>query len=385
MINDAKAKVDQMTAIDRYRLKLSIQRRTPLLIWVGVLILTVGLFVRQEQGVKVMGVAMATSFNVAPETTGRLHRLEVRLNQDVQAGQIVASLDDRQLRLELSQVQAELERLAHQLGRERSLWNLEASGQLSDIQTNIGRFSRNASDAHIEYLQAVTELSVDQINLQQLQLNLSRTRIFEEQNIASQTAFDEARIAFQALQEKIEKEETTVATLLGVYQDAQARFEEMQDSFGESGANAEFLFRPLESSIQIQQIRIEMASLAMVNNVLRAPAAGRVAAVFRNQGEVVDAGQPVIAIQKTQATELVAYLPEYQILEIEPGSRVYLRRVADPGKTIISTVADLGPKVEQIPQRHTPLSQSAAWGRPVYIPLPASLEAKPGEAFEISF
>jgi multidrug resistance efflux pump len=367
------------------RMKLRLRRLTPLLVWVGVLLLATPLYFRQVGGGTVTGFAREVRYSVSPEAAGRLNRLEVKLNQDVIAGQIVASLEDDDVRLQLREARTELDRLARELGRERAMWELDAAGQQVDQQTNLRRFARDASDAHIEHLVAMADLAENRIKLQGLELTLGRTRQLVEEEHSSVATLDDDRIAYEALRDKITGQKKAVAAMFQAHRDAGDRYQEFLTGYLLDVPDTELLLKPLESGLKIQDIRIERVNLAISRCVLRAPVSGRVAEILHQTGEVVAAGQPVLTILDPRPTGVVAYLPENQILDLEPGTEVRLRRVADPRQSFPSSVSSLGASVDQMPLRVDPLAATPGWGLAVFVPLPESQDAKPGEAFLISF
>ncbi|MBK7701787.1 MAG: biotin/lipoyl-binding protein [bacterium] len=125
----------------RDSLKCRLRRRAPLLVWLGVLAAALPLYLRQESGLTVTGVAEEIRYSVASESAGRLQRLAVTLNEDVSRGQIVAIFETDGLRLQLQAAQAELERLAHELVREQTRWEFDAAGQEAEQLTNLRRFA----------------------------------------------------------------------------------------------------------------------------------------------------------------------------------------------------------------------------------------------------
>lgn len=365
--------------------KLRLRRLTPLLVWIGVLLMAVPLYFRQSGGGTVTGFAQETRYSVASENAGRLARLEVTLNQDVTAGQIVAYFENDEILLQLREARAELERLSDELGREKAMWDLDAAGQQVDQQTNLRRFARDASDTHIEYLAALAVLAENRINLQSLEINLGRTRELEEQDLTSVADLDDDRLAYEALREKIAGQESTVAAMLTAHRKAEDRYQEFLVDYLLEVPETELLLKPLETGLKIQQIRIEMVSLTIRRCVLRAPSSGRVVEIFHQPGEVVGAGQAVLSVLDPRSTGVVAYLPEHRIMDLEPGTEVRLRRVADPGPGFVGSISGVGANVQQMPLRLNPLATAPSWGLAVYIPLPDSHDVKPGEAFRISF
>lgn len=367
------------------RIRRHLLRFPPLLIWLAALVGAGTLYLRQEQGLTVTGFASEIRYSVAPEVAGRLNSLEVRLGDEVRQGQPIARLDDSSLLFELQEARVELERLRLELGRERALWELSAAGQQTDLQTNLRRFARDAENAHIEYLDCLAGLAEDRIRLQGLELNANRTRTLHDSEIESLDTLEEDLYEFRALKESVARQVPFVDKMRQRYEEADSRFKKFASECIEEIPKTEILLKPLEYAVKVQEVRIEQANLAIIKLVLKAPSRGKVAAISRRPGEFVDMGQSVISIIHPQSTEVVAYLPEERILDIEKGATVKMRRKADTGNFFLSTVAFIGCCVEQLPARLAPGSMVPSWGLAVHIHIPDALEVKPGEAIEVIF
>ena len=369
----------------RRLMKRRLRRRAPALVWFLVLITTVALYVRQNTGIAVMGFAAETRYGVAPETAGRLQQLDVELDQNVSRGQIVAVVSNEDLLLQLREARLERERLAQELGREKALWDLDAAGLQVDQQTNLRRFARDVENTHFAYLDALADLAEGRVRLQGLELTFSRTKQLEVDGLTATATLDEDRVAFHALETWIDEQETRVDAMHAAYQESDARYRTFRDEFVTRLPDAGLLLDPLENAMKAQGVRIEMVNLAISGRVLRAPADGKVAEIFHQAGDVVSAGEPVLTIVEARATEVVAYLPEHRVLDVEPGTPVKIRRLADRHVVIESPVASLGSRVEPVPARLEPGAMIPSYGRAVHITLADSLAAVPGESFEVFF
>jgi multidrug resistance efflux pump len=369
----------------RHRVRRRLRRLPALIIWSAALAGAVVLYIRQEQGITVTGFADEVSYMVAPEEAGRLKRLEVEVDQEVTRGQIIASIENGGLLLELSEARTELDRLAFELGREEALWKLSAAGQQTDQQTNLRRFARDVEMAHIEYLEGLTGLAEDRITLQGLEITLNRSRLLQESDVSSLATLDADRIAFESLAEKIAGMEAAVEEMKRRYDDSNARYAEFAAEYMMEIPSSNLILKPLEYAVKVQEVRIEQANLAITRFVLRAPAAGRVAKIHRRPGEVVAAGEPVVSVVEPQAGWVTAYLPEHRILDVAPGSEVTVSRKAAPREQFRSRVAFLGGAVERLPERVTPGGVVPEWGLAVHIPLPDPVGLKPGEAVVVTF
>lgn len=369
----------------RHRLRLRMRRFAPLLVWVVIALSVIPLYIRQESTGSLTGFATEMRYSAAAEQGGRLKRMEVELNQDISCGQIIAAFENEAVILQLQAARGELERLIHELAREEALAGLGTAELQIGQKMNMRRFLQDASIAQVSYLVGLAEQAQDRITLQGLELALDRTQKLGQQELASVAAEDNDRIAFEALNAKIDKQEVALAASLACYQAAESRVQDYQDSHLAEPVDAELLTRPLKSAIEVQKIRIEEVNLAISHCVLRAPATGRIVKISRYPGEVVAAGESVVSILVPHTTELVAYLPEQQILDLQAGDSVQIRRRADSRHTFTSSVASLGSGLEPIPRRTAPLDAAPSWGLSIFITLPQSMDVKPGEAFEISF
>jgi HlyD family secretion protein len=367
------------------RLLTRLRRNGTFLVWIVVLIGTVSLYRRHVVGVSVIGFVEEIKYNIAAETAGRLQGLDVRLNDNVLAGQIVAYFEDDELLLKLREARSELDRVALELGREKAMWELDVAGQQIDQQTNLRRFARDAENSHINYLQEQSELTESKIKQQGLELELNRNRLLRNDEHVSQATLDDSRIAYEILSEKIANLEPIVESLLETYMLAEERYQEFVNDHLVEVPESSLLLKPFENAIKVQQARIEQVNLAISRQVLRAPIDGLIAEIYRRAGEVVPAGQPVLSIIDPLVKTAVAYLPESRIDALHAGAPVRIRRAADASRLFESQISSLGVAVEQLPGRLNPGSAVLSWGRAVYIHLPDSLAVLPGEALEFFF
>ncbi len=367
------------------RVKRHLLRFPPFLIWLAALAGAGMLYLREEQGLTLTGFADEIRYSVAPGVAGRLATLEVRFGQEVRRGEMIARLDDSALLFELEEARVELERLRLELGREKALWELSAAGQQTDLQTNLRRFARDAENAHIDYLDSLAGLAEDRIRLQGLELTANRSRLLHDSEIESLADLEQDLYTYGALEESVAKQEPRVERMRERYEEADSRYRKFASEHVEELPEAAILLKPLEYAVKVQEVRIEQAHLAITDLVLRAPAHGMVAAVFRRAGEFVEPGQPVVSIVDPKATEIVAYLPESRIHDIEKGANVLIRTLADGGHSFRSRVASLACSVEQLPERLTPGALTPSWGLAVHIPCPETVNLKPGEAIEVRF
>lgn len=116
---------------------------------------------------------------------------------------------------------------------------------------------------------------------------------------------------------------------------------------------------------------------------LRAAATSYVSAIHARPGDVVTPGQPVLTLVEAQPRQVVAWLDERRGASLQPGAKVVVRRRAGHREQIAATVAGVGGDVATLPQRLWTNPHVPAWGRAVYIELPAGAAIAPGEILDI--
>ena len=101
--------------------------------------------------------------------------------------------------------------------------------------------------------------------------------------------------------------------------------------------------------------------------------------VVRRVGEVVAAGEPILAVSQREPTEIVAYVSEQQLGLLEGQMTVDVIRTRTPPQTAPSEIRKVGPTIELMPQRLWRNPAVPQWGRPVLIDIPPGLDLVPGE------
>ena len=71
------------------------QRTLPLIVWSACALLCVVLLTNRARSFQYIGLAQAPQYEVSAAATGTIDTLVVALFQDVQAGEVVATLDER--------------------------------------------------------------------------------------------------------------------------------------------------------------------------------------------------------------------------------------------------------------------------------------------------
>jgi multidrug resistance efflux pump len=106
--------------------------------------------------------------------------------------------------------------------------------------------------------------------------------------------------------------------------------------------------------------------------------------MVRRAGEVVSAGDPILAVAEETPTEIIAYVSESQLRLLKERMTVKLVKSREPAQIAESQVVRIGPTIELVPQRLWPNPNIPQWGRPVLINIPPGLAVVSGEVVGIT-
>jgi HlyD family secretion protein len=259
------------------------------------------IFMRSRQTAPLVGVVRGTQIRIAPEVGGQLATIKVRKGDQVRAGDVVAELEALELTASVGQARAAL---------------AAAAASRDHVYAGV-------RDEEIARLEAEISKAKAQLNYMQLQLN--RTSVLARGNNASQQALDQAQ-------------RDAVST---------------QADVAEAVANhAAAKAGPTKEQLAIADARVAaaVAALAVLERrldkmILRAPHDGVVSVVVAEVGEAIRAGEPVLAIDKSNEQWLSFNVREDFLRGLTVGTKVDVASQGAPKKvpTIVTEVRPLGP------------------------------------------
>jgi membrane fusion protein, multidrug efflux system len=240
---------------------------------------------------------------VSPRVGGYAARVLAADNQAVRAGDTLFTLDPRELRIKVKQAEADL--LAAQAA---------AKGGVAGAGARMAESQRTAAQANLAAVKA---------DLAKARNDLERARDLFKQDIASKAQLDAAETAFQGAQ----------AAYAASSEAAKG------SSFNIAGANAQV--RAADARLAAAEAALEAAQLQLGYATVTAPVSGHVAKKSLEPGQLVAAGQPVMAIVADGPLWVVANLKETQLSGVRPGEPVEIEVDAFPGRKLTGEVASI--------------------------------------------
>lgn len=240
---------------------------------------------------------------VAPKVSGYIARVNVLDNQRVKAGDLLATLDDRDYRVALETAQASL-----QVSEAK---RLSAQAQLEQQQSTIeqARATLAASQASAQY--------AGQSAARYNQLYKSGTIAADDQQKANATQRSAAAAVRQS-----EAALAAAVKQVGVLQAA---------------------LRQAEADVAAAQASVDQAQLNLSYTRIVAPVDGMVGQRSVRTGAYVSAGTRLLAVVPLQQTYITANYLETQLADVHQGQRVTVTVDALPGRTFTGHVDSIAP------------------------------------------
>jgi len=385
----------------------------PVVVWLGALAGIVGLFHRQSERFEVVGFARGQVRQVAASSTGRIREIRVELFQPVQAGQTLAIVDTildneqtlkSQFEAELASATAEIEHLVAQLLPTQDLMEADAANLEINRAGDLRRFSVDVENARLKILELQASIATDRILVHDLAMEVKILEQLVADEAMAPYEMEKVKVQHESLAAKIQKNEAWLAQAKVALEESRQRRERfLQQEVARPSVDHALEVIRKEIKVQeevmkglLQQLRalesreaVELTSpidgvviplYVQANEALQQRPGEH---VIRRAGEVVTAGEPVLAVAEKEPTEIVAYASERQIGALKGQMKVQLVKATTPAQIAQSNIVSIGPTIEVMPQRLWRNPTMPQWGRPVLIDVPQGLSVIPGEVVGI--
>lgn len=259
---------------------------------------------------------------MSAELTGKILSLDKEEGDVVARNDILATLDRRELEIELEQAVAEVERLqskVQQKSREIELHIARQKEEVKKAEAALRGFRHNLEDVHAHAIQAKEDWRRNQ-------------KLFEKQLVPEQeldhakTNLSQAEAQMSVVQEKI-KEGESLLDLARIKSRETAIMEAELRAQQAEVRRAEAVITDLERKIQL--------------TIIRSPVDGIVVKKHARRGEVIQVGQPIYMIVDSSRYWVEANVEETEIRFIQPGSPVAIWVDSYPNRRFEGKVIDV--------------------------------------------
>lgn len=296
---------------------------------------------------------------VSPKTAGRIRELKVREGDRVEAGQVIAVLDDEQVRAReqqaeaaVRQAEAKLRLAQHQITvvnealRQNEIGvdqaRGDAEGRVSEAQARLAAAEAQLAQAEATYTQTKWD--------RQAAAKLFQRELVAEQDVVKSQSAEEAQAAVVAAQRRqVEAARGSLKTAQAMLANPAIRSSQVAAVQGQIlQAQADVAAAKAEAERARASLDEARANRKDLNVI--APFNGTVATRTAEPGEVVTAGTPVITLVNLGEVYLRAFVPEGQIGRVRIGqpARVYLDSA--PAKALDAYVMRIDPQASFTPE-----------------------------------
>lgn len=241
----------------------------------------------------------SNSTPVLSRVSGYIDSLGVNDYQDVQAGQLLVRIDEREYKISLQQAEADL------LTAEADLANAKATMENT-------RLSKSVTSANLD---------VQDVRLRNAKQDFERDQALYKEGSITQRQYENSKANYEA-----------------AYQQYLAGKEQVKLAGSQTG-NSEAMIKKAEALIKTRQAALDNARLKYSYTKVEAPVSGKVGKVNLHRGQFVQPGQPLFTIVDTTQFWIVANFKETQLKHLKVGQPVNIRIDGYPDVDIKGRIA----------------------------------------------
>lgn len=265
-----------------------------------------------ENNVMASGKVKAlNTVDVGAQVSGEVKKLFVDVGDEVQAGDLIAQIDQVTQKNNLSNQQASLDQSV-------------AAIQSAEAEA----LSREAS-----LKGAYTDLASRQSELKQAQNDFKRLQSLVAIDAISQQEFD--------------TQATRVDTAKAAVANARAAIETAKASITTARAN----INSQQAALRKSQTNVSTAQEDLSYTTIRAPIAGTVVSITAEQGTTVNANQTaptIVTLADLSTVRINAQISEADVINVQPNLPVYFNIIGNPDKKYDATLKAIEPAPERI-------------------------------------
>lgn len=269
--------------------------------------------------IRVSGHVEATETRIAPEAGGRILTLTVKEGDRVQAGQVVMTLDTRDVQLSIQRAQAE------RAAADAQLRLVMAGARVEDVR-----------QAQSQIDTARSELAAARTELEAAEQDLARFETLLSTNSGSRKQRDDAATRRDVARDRVAS--------------AQSRVRSAEEAHAKLKAGA----RPEEVDAARARVAVVSAQIATLEkNVgdasVQSPVTGTVTEKLVEVGEVIAPRAPVLLVVDLDRAWADVFVPEPVVPQIKIGQAATIHTDAG-GNGIAGTIGYISPKAEFTPR-----------------------------------
>jgi HlyD family secretion protein len=296
---------------------------------------------------------------LAPKTSGRLLEVRVREGDEVKAGDIIAILDDEQIRARQNQARAALKVAEAKTASDRD----QVAVLREQLKQNDLTTAQSKEDSQGRVRQAEGDLTAAESDLAQQEASyklalfdkdaytrLAQTgAVSERQGKLSVATADQSAAAVAAAKRRVDAARGALTTARAnlanpSIREAQAAAVRRQLIQQQSEINGDI------ASAEQARYSLTEANANHQDLTVRAPFSGTIVTRAAEPGEVVTAGTAIVTLLDLSKVYLRGFIPEGQIGKVKIGQAAHVYLDSNPGQPLDAYVSRIDPQATFTPE-----------------------------------
>jgi multidrug resistance efflux pump len=357
----------------------------PLAVWL--LAIVAALKVHEQMGPagRFTGYAEDTTVTVAHLEPGTVRNVLVREHELVEQGQLLVTMDVTEERQLQATIQKDIERLRSEVLAEAARVSAENARADGDRGEHMRRLLVDREAAHIEYLAQVMTNTRDRIQLRGDEVEYDIVRRLHKGEDAAFRELNEIETRVHALREQVDKNEVVLARMKDAFTEADRRWHNFREQ-DEGVIPFDPIITPLRLAAEVREAELNELYQLIESHSHRAPIAGQVTSISARPGDQLLSGAPLLTISAPRTDRGIVYLAENEVLSVQTGDRVMVRRIATgrgADSAFEGKIVRMSSVVTEAPLRFRAAPNWPVWGRAMIIALDSKV-LMPGEAIAIT-
>ncbi|HKR21009.1 MAG TPA: HlyD family efflux transporter periplasmic adaptor subunit [Pyrinomonadaceae bacterium] len=309
--------------------------------------------------IKLSGRIEGDDAAVSAKVAGRIREISVREGDQVKAGQLIAVIDDEQVRAREDQERSLVQQSEARVASVRQQIAV-LSAQLDSSNTGVDQARIDAqgrvSQAEADVAHAEAQLAKEEAALKQARYDEERyVKLASDGDVPERTGF-QARSTAESHAAAVQAARKQVEAARAARLIAQSNLSNVAMRSSNSTAIRQQMIQAeadvAAAEAEVQKARARLAEVEADRNdlTITAPFDGTVATRTAEPGEVIAAGTPVITLVNLSTVYLRGFIPEGEIGRVRAGQtgRVYLDSA--PGQAIEAVVTRIDPEASFTPE-----------------------------------
>ena len=263
------------------------------------------------------GIVTTETVRIGPQMSGLIGQLLVKEGDEVQKNQLVAVMTTDELQANRAYYAHQVESIQSQVGENQAALRYEQRQTEDQVQQ-----ARAALDA------AIAQIGEAKADLENAQIVLQRTQGLAREGVAAPQQLDQARTAYEAAKARLDATQKQVEVQRAAVAVANANAEQV--------AVQQNRVRTSQQQREAAAAQRKRADVMLSYSEVRSPIAGIVDVRASREGEVINAGQPIVTLINPDDLWVRADIEETYIDRIRLGDQLNVRLPS--GETRMGTV-----------------------------------------------